>query len=363
MLQSFQLENFRCFEHVEMSGLRPINVIVGRNASGKTALLEGLRLALSGTPQIVPWLNQFRGIGFVMPQAWSRETFEALWETIFFQGNTEKTIRLAFASPEHTWRLRIFFNRQAQGASPGTAATTPPAVSPVPSQVPPSAVFPLVFERQVDDGERSILLATVVAPGVPFNQPGPDLGPRTAFFSSTIAYAPQDAAIWLTQLNVENRDAVVKASLRKEFPYIEDLAVGTTAYAPTGTVFLSVAGVEKKLPGPLVSAGIWKILTLACATAMHRDGILLVDEIDNGIYWDKLPAVWSMLHQLARESRCQIFASTHSYECLKALLPAMKEDEDSFSLMRTERTEGLCSVRMIVGRDARVAIEQGIDPR
>jgi recombinational DNA repair ATPase RecF len=43
MIKSFEMERFRAFEHLAISGLRSVNVIVGRSASGKTALLEGVR--------------------------------------------------------------------------------------------------------------------------------------------------------------------------------------------------------------------------------------------------------------------------------------------------------------------------------
>jgi predicted ATPase len=83
MIQSFEAIRFRAFEHLAISGLRPVNVIVGRSASGKTALLEGIRLALGATPQVALALNAMRGGGMPNPQM-TREQFEALWSPIFF---------------------------------------------------------------------------------------------------------------------------------------------------------------------------------------------------------------------------------------------------------------------------------------
>lgn len=47
MLQSIEIENFRCFEKTSISGFEQINLITGKNNSGKTALLEALYLMLT----------------------------------------------------------------------------------------------------------------------------------------------------------------------------------------------------------------------------------------------------------------------------------------------------------------------------
>ena len=44
MYTSFTIENFRCFEHLTIEPLARINLIAGKNNTGKTALLEALWL-------------------------------------------------------------------------------------------------------------------------------------------------------------------------------------------------------------------------------------------------------------------------------------------------------------------------------
>ena len=62
MIKSFEVQNFRGFVDLKLDNLPTMNVIVGRSASGKTALLEALRLALGATPQVAWKLNALRGI-------------------------------------------------------------------------------------------------------------------------------------------------------------------------------------------------------------------------------------------------------------------------------------------------------------
>jgi len=53
MITNFRANNFRCFHDIVLQDLRRVNIVVGENASGKTALLEILRLGLGGTPQVL----------------------------------------------------------------------------------------------------------------------------------------------------------------------------------------------------------------------------------------------------------------------------------------------------------------------
>ncbi|MFZ0862026.1 MAG: AAA family ATPase, partial [Candidatus Sulfotelmatobacter sp.] len=43
MIESLTIENFRCFEKTTISDLRRVNVVVGNNGAGKTALLVDCR--------------------------------------------------------------------------------------------------------------------------------------------------------------------------------------------------------------------------------------------------------------------------------------------------------------------------------
>jgi AAA15 family ATPase/GTPase len=44
MIEELVLENFRGFRSLGVQGLKPVNLIVGHNNTGKTSLLEGIFL-------------------------------------------------------------------------------------------------------------------------------------------------------------------------------------------------------------------------------------------------------------------------------------------------------------------------------
>ena len=63
MLRKFSVRNFRCLRELDIEPLARVNLIVGENNVGKTALLEALYLHFKpGTPE-APWnVNHSRGV-------------------------------------------------------------------------------------------------------------------------------------------------------------------------------------------------------------------------------------------------------------------------------------------------------------
>ena len=68
-LTDFKITNFRGFDNLQIEGLSKINLIVGKNNSGKTSVLEGLFLLIGMSNPILPEnVNRIRGITLNTPQ-------------------------------------------------------------------------------------------------------------------------------------------------------------------------------------------------------------------------------------------------------------------------------------------------------
>jgi predicted ATPase len=349
MITSFKADNFRCFKHVELSNLRRINVIVGQNAAGKTALLEGVRLALGATPQVAFTLNQYRGISYyALPN--TREVFESQWNWLFFGFDPKNRIRTECKDTAgHNAILEISYD-------PTKAVTS----SPQPGQ--PSlitTIVPLVFDRTDFLGRRSSLVASVQPQGGLNLDQGPELGLATEFFSSTWFLNPQQNAQWFSQLSLENREKEVVDAVRKEFdPLIDNLQVLSLGSQPYGSVYASAPFLQGKIPLSLMSAGINKFFTILSAILYRAHGVVLIDEIENGIYYERLQAMWQTLWRLTTQHDTQIFVTTHSSECLQALLPILEQHEADVSLLRAERDNGSSRIVQFEGRELNAALEK-----
>ena len=60
---------------------------------------------------------------------------------------------------------------------------------------------------------------------------------------------------------------------------------------------------------------------------MARNGILLIDEIDNGLHYSSMPILWKAIIESAKIYNVQVFATTHNIESLRALNDVLASDE------------------------------------
>ncbi len=62
MLHELKLENFRLFKSLDLKGLKQVNLFAGKNNSGKTALLEALRIwSAQGDSTVINHIIATRG--------------------------------------------------------------------------------------------------------------------------------------------------------------------------------------------------------------------------------------------------------------------------------------------------------------
>ena len=75
--------------------------------------------------------------------------------------------------------------------------------------------------------------------------------------------------------------------------------------------------------------GMVRLFHLALALVNSKGGILLVDEIENGLHYSVHEDLWKLVFKTARDLNVQVFATTHSWDCIEAFQRAACEDESS----------------------------------
>jgi hypothetical protein len=360
MINSLYVENFRCFKSLELQSLKRINVIVGKNASGKTALLEVLRAGLSGIPAILPWLNATRSIPFALPQNPVNEQFQALFVDFFHNFDIKNPITIRVEdSNGHNASVRIFFDSSRAVTVQPTLGFRPQGG---PASPPPNTLIPLVFERSNFQAEKNTLVATINPAGQLFLEPGKEMGVVAGFFGSTYMGVSPENAFWLSNLSVEKRSNEVIDALHRHFPFIRAVTSEITA-GGMGAVYAELDGLPRKIPLALVSGGISRMFTLILSMLTFRGGAVFVDEVENGIYYDQYPLMWRTLTDLAEQHKTQLFVTTHSNECLHAIIDSMKGHEENFTLLHVERNDKGPHINLVEGQFMEAAIEQDFELR
>ena len=98
---------------------------------------------------------------------------------------------------------------------------------------------------------------------------------------------------------------------------------------------------SRLVPVPLIGEGMRRLLSIVLAIANAPGGIVLIDEIENGLHYSVLPNVWKALADAARRNDVQVFAATHSWECLRAAHEVFSQEEPyDFRYYRLDREDG-----------------------
>jgi hypothetical protein len=333
MIESVKIQNFRCFSELEVHGLKPINILVGENASGKSAFLEAIYLALTGMPSSAFQLREWRQMGQPRESAFASLSSSEIWDDLFHNYNSARPIAISIENAKPSPDvLRIqrdgtgikFLWKSAEYSS--EFVSSPEHLKPI-------------------EGLSSGLH---------------DANP-VEFIGSHTQSVPQWLASRFSNLSKEGETAPVLDALRIEFPFLKELSLELDAGNPS--VFASIEGSKRKLPAALVSDGFNKLLGILLSIASASKGTLLIDQIEDGFYFKKLPSIWKTIHKFAKANGTQIFATTHSQECLDALLPTLEANEDDFALIRASRSEDSIVFRVANGRQFGSVLSQGFEVR
>lgn len=93
------------------------------------------------------------------------------------------------------------------------------------------------------------------------------------------------------------------------------------------------------LPISMASDGLKNLAQILSYVMVAGDGIVLIDEIENGLHYSTYGEVWGALDRVSKETGCQIIATTHSYEFMLDAAEASRESEfvNDFCYYRLEK--------------------------
>jgi AAA15 family ATPase/GTPase len=154
------------------------------------------------------------------------------------------------------------------------------------------------------------------------------------FFLNPQFYSHMYIAGQFEKIQIEKRkDRIIKV-LKEIEPSIIDLLLGRQ-----NIIYCDIE-LSKMLPITALGGGILKLLGVLLAIEDNENGIVLIDEIENGLYHVSQDVLWKAIFTSAQMFNVQIFATTHSKECVKSfssVYSQLKQANDDLRLYRIER--------------------------
>jgi hypothetical protein len=347
MISDFKIENFRLFEQIELNNLSQVNLIVGKNSAGKSALLEALLIYFTkmSTDVLVELIRA------------RQEHWGATHLTKGYQGNSP--LRHFF-----TGHLLPQWNTQGFKLSSGEDlihVTTAAYVVDKSSGI--------VNRRQLSINEFDENDIDFYEPFVVFEHQGTTKIVASADDNFTDLVRKRRlnrAAVntivgqYVPTYGMNDREAsmlwdgISLTTLEKEvlngIKLIEPMATGITFVTNSGgsagrIPLVKIANMDMPVPLKSLGDGMTRVFHIILSLVCAKDGILLVDEFENGLHWSIQNDVWAMVFKLAKRLNVQVFCSTHSRDCIKSFHTTWNDYHNSGGFFRVARENSKSSIK------------------
>ncbi len=342
MLTSLSISKFRGFEELSIEGsLDRINLVAGLNSVGKTALLEAIYVLIGmGNIELIVKLSNYRGLAGSYVGELPHLT-ELFWVSLFhnLDPSNDIEIRGTLSDGEHVAQVsidrvgttQILVSDGRVGEGTGELESLPVYghfLKLAHSKPDGSAIESAMVLEATRDGTPTVRVGSdpPIRPEPPF---------RGSYLGGNKSRGLQDAAAKYTRLESEGEPSELLETLRIIEPRLERVRVGFVAGAPMLRGDIGIGGM---VPLSLLSDGLGSLTNILLAIANAPGGVVLIDEIENGFHHSVLYQVWQAIGEAARRYDTQVFATTHSFECIEAAHEAFREDQQyAFRLHRLER--------------------------
>lgn len=354
-LDSLEIKNFRCFEHLVIEKLGRVNLIVGKNSVGKTCLLEALLIyATGGNFSVIQKLLTDRGeLHLPFPEGNSiilstqpaslllmHQMAKAL-RHIFFErkltaNKTEACIRdngnkgIAFKLIADNEQIRALGRDSNELPS---FDVEPPSFL---DQLIQKELFFHWYQAKPGSHDESYQVNIALF--------------QESELAKIVSQKLQDAhTIFIPQKGLSNEEMKAlwnRVSLRDSEKQVID-AMSKVAESVERMNFIGDTDSNdlekypmvkiKQAPEPVplgqLGEGVSRAMGISLALANTSDGFLLIDEFETGLHHSTQTDMWRMIFETAKRLNIQVFATTHSWDCVEAFQEASSENEDARAML------------------------------
>lgn len=329
MFKKVSVYNFKSLHKVEHVNLSRVTLIGGKNNSGKSSLIEAIFLYLDrrNVDLLIRQLG-WRGINNVPVDP------DVIWAPFFYNYDLKKTISIATVDdfkqegslslkyiPEYTSQTPLF---QGNIAHLNNQTTT----------ISKALQIKHVYNNLED--EKSNILIDARGMGMVKEKDNGNMNISAVFFPSRQRFDNDDADR-LGKVDLKQSQEDVIGILRIFEPTLKRLI---SIKLGLHIVIHAELGNNKIVPVGLLGDGFCRALSIILAIATNPNGIVMVDEIENGIHYSMLESVWESLYIALKIFNSQIIATTHSYELIKsAVKQSFESNFTELSYVRLSKKE------------------------
>ena len=352
MLDSLLIRNFRLFKKLRIERLGRVNLFVGQNNSGKSCLLEAIQVYAFPSKSVLFNLVEARDEDVQQSDSHLTQhirTFENPLRHLFHGYSFPKKISNGIkigsvdnADDHVTIDLCTF--RQVEGEERREKLETQDTHS-------LRELYHKALESQfqiglsVAKGKTSYIISSsdIERETSPLRFWSASYGeltvPQEIYGGlQTIPTTPLSStsvtALW-DRINLTDLESDVILGLQMIEPRVKGVAL--VGEKQNGRVpIVRLEGASERIPLKSLGAGMERLFHISLALVNAHGGFLLIDEFENGLHWTVQPKLWNMIFRVAEKLDVQVFATTHSQDCVRSFHGVWSKQEHKGSFHRLD---------------------------
>lgn len=329
ILDSLEIRQFRAFHHLVIPRLGRVNLITGKNNVGKTCLLEALRLYARRADGSVIWqmltARDESGLG---PESVEDEAdTEGQAIRCLFYGRPDKPevpppIRIGPVSGKDTLSVAM---EVASWDETSRTLDVPRSLRQREFELVDHPIF--VIKTQF--GRQDAVVRYLDSYSYRFRRPqSPSSQPKgiPCFYVPANGIDVQEVGQLWDALALTPRERLVLDSVRIIAPSVERITLVAGSSSRRERIpIVKTPAYEGPIPLRSLGEGLNRMFGIALALANARDGLLLIDEVESGLHYSVQTDLWRLIFRVAERLNVQVFATTHSWDCIKGFQEAARE--------------------------------------
>ena len=326
-MDSLHIKNFKNLTNLRLEGLKKVNLIVGRNNVGKSSLLEAISIYLSnGSEDSLKSVLSCRGelvnINTLDNDADVNKIMITQYSALFNGRNTSFTEANFFSIGENEDIITIRFVRIGEKEI----------------AVQNDRKFGRDIFIYTDDetdlpnsiqyiGDGLAVFDSLKAQNViRFDSRGisRDVNKKCYFeYVLTRDFMLRHNTTLFDRIALSDKEQYILEALRIIEPDIDRLNfLNESTYTNNRIPFVTLKSTGERLRLTSMGDGINRILTIILALVNCKDGVFLLDEFETGLHYTVQQQLWQMIFRLADMLNIQVFATSHSRDCIDSFVSA-----------------------------------------
>lgn len=304
MIENLLIQHFRGIRECELKNLKHFNLFLGKNNCGKSSVLDALFLFSNGNnPTLSLQINNIRNY---------IATFRDSVRTIFYGIDTSRPIIIEGVLDGNIRHQEITFEEKTAEKVDLTSVTTN-------GELKKNFILRILNQHQGEEISESSISVLDNNPEKGEVQAKANYQEIPAYYMpSSVQYKDTLKAYSVILKNKEEK-YIIKI-LQQIEPTIKDIVV-------VDNQIMTDIGLPQRIPIEVMGDGIKKIFSIILNIYQSQNGILLLDEVDNGLHYLSMPVMWKAILHAACECNTQIFATTHNIDSLHSLNQVLESDE------------------------------------